>query len=322
MSVFDDGNRLLQQQDHVFDLKESPTNSTIFMNIYINPDRVKKSFQIAQEQLRVVSESRHVNDTIYYNMIGYRNYTEYPVCRGGLERHCHFLRHYDKAFEEVTLQRLYEYCRRYPHQTVTYLHNKGSFRKDRGNCKTRRLVTTAVLSDACLSMPLDPHTYDCNVCSLNFRTTPHIHFSTNMWTAQCRLVRKLVPPREYEAVRTRLFRRVWDQYEESCGLVDWDNATMEFGLSRYSMERWLASHPDMLPCDTINHAMAKFHRGWEKWNPTLYASRSLTRLGYAQDKERLHMWLQYYEFQQLYDNSEPNDIFRNYTSAIDVSSPC
>jgi len=88
------------------------------------------------------------------------------------------------------------------------------------------------------------------------------------------------------------------------------------------MERWILSHPDMLPCDTINHRLSRFQRGYVPWwTPGLYPSRFLTQLDYATPEEQPDIWLQNLEYNHLY-GGKPNRVFRNYTSNIQVDSPC
>lgn len=87
------------------------------------------------------------------------------------------------------------------------------------------------------------------------------------------------------------------------------------------MERWLPSHPDMLPCDTINHKMARFQRGWVEWTPGLYPSRTLTQLDYATPEETLQLHLQAKEYRGLY-GGQPNKVFANYSSRLDLTLPC
>jgi hypothetical protein len=89
------------------------------------------------------------------------------------------MNHYNEAFEEVTLQKLSEYCHYHDDDNdndnndndngftrrVVYMHNKGSYEHHEGlNDVWRRHLTTAVTSELCLKPPED----SCNVCGLTF----------------------------------------------------------------------------------------------------------------------------------------------------------
>lgn len=308
-------------------------NAHIFYNVFINPEAPKRSTDIAREQMRQVANSTSLrNNKLYYNVIG-ENITDINVCDEQPILDCKRMNTYAEGNEELTLQELYDFCQSHPIDKVIYMHNKGSFRKERGNTKIRRLSTTAVVSHACLEMPLNDD-YPCNVCGLTFQSKPYFHMTANHWVAECMYVRELLPPKVYTILRTDLLKRLWD--EEPClrhhageDLV-WDLQNTSFlklyGLGRYAMERWLFGHPSLIPCDVIPFRIARFKRGFEDWfEPTLRWSRHLI-WDEAEESERREIWLLLHEFKQLYAHKkdlyplEPNFALSNYTGNVKPSA--
>jgi hypothetical protein len=286
--------------------------------------------------MRQVANSTSLrNNRLYYNLVGGPNMTDLNICDEQSVLDCKRMNHYPEGGnEELTLQELYDYCQSHPVERVIYMHNKGSFRKERGNTKIRRLSTTAVTSHACLEMPLSDE-YPCNVCGLTFQSKPYFHMTANHWVAECSYVRELLPPKVYTILRTDLLHRLWDA--DSClhttdtgHEMSWDleNSTFlkTFGLGRYAMERWLFGHPSLIPCDVIPFRIARFKRGFEEWfQPTLRWSRHLI-WDIAEESERREIWLLQQEFQQLYKHKtgeyslNPNFVLRNYTGNVEPSA--
>jgi hypothetical protein len=87
---------------------------------------------------------------------------------------CVHINHYETAFEEVTLQSLYDYCHVHPSHSVVYLHSKGSYQQHGTlNQAWRPHLTTAATHRDCIHPPVmhdqDGHaTVECNVCGLQF----------------------------------------------------------------------------------------------------------------------------------------------------------
>jgi hypothetical protein len=201
-----------------FYLKKSPPFA-IFYNVYIPKDNNstmttaneedknssvqedsptrRRARRIFHEQMKTVGNS-YANSlpgkpvTVYYNTIGdgaaLNASFVHDVCTLQYNFTCRHLQHYEKAFEDVTLQALYEFCHVHDgggHELqrqqnvdddddddavdlrVAYMHNKGSFNKARYQNDNRRIFTQTVTSQACLQ--LSPQQQDCNVCGQLFQ---------------------------------------------------------------------------------------------------------------------------------------------------------
>ena len=132
------------------------------------------------------------------------------------------------------------------HQSVIYLHSKGSYRPFPNNDKLRRFLTRGALSNECASIH---HTSQqssssstttsttasstacsvCNVCSSRMSPIPHSHTPGNMWLAKCNYIQYLYEPYQFENV------------------MGTPNACL--GSGRYAAEHWVHSHPSNQPCD-------------------------------------------------------------------------
>lgn len=223
----------------------------LFYNIFFKEAQSHKTLAIIQEQMDQIRNSSLANSTIYYNTIGFND----SICPPDLK--CRNLNFYPKANEEVTLQSLHEYCQKHPQARVSYIHNKGSF-SQKDMRFLRHHATKAALSDKCSGST-------CSVCGMIFQSTPYFHFSSNMWTAQCSYIKNLVSPLEYEPKRralcqsTELDRRMRDHDDDKNPFCPPSNSNgtnnnddpgklAMYGFGRYSAERWIASHPSLVPC--------------------------------------------------------------------------
>jgi hypothetical protein len=147
-------------------------------------------------------------------------------------------------------------------------------------------------------------TSQCNVCADHFSTHPHSHVPGNIFAAQCHYISQLVPPNKYEQSRRNVCRFIHRHADTIAanpkvdtsfcpssvavvegasgnnssvvatgnnkltynGAADSDN--IGYGFGRYSMERWVASHPLFHICIVFQNASKKtFHTGWEHWEP-------------------------------------------------------
>ena len=141
------------------------------------------------------------------------------------------LRHDEQGNEKGTLELLYKHCTENPEDTVTYIHNKGSFHPSPENDALRKFLTRGALSQECAGMP-----DTCNVCSSRMSPYPHPHTSGNMWTAKCDYIQKLYDPYEFEERMNKL-------YQGS------KSPAWSVGSDRFAAEHWVHSHPSVKPCD-------------------------------------------------------------------------
>ena len=243
---------------------DTAPNLALFYNIYIHPTDAKHihaAREILLEQLQQVGNSpllrHHSNVTLFYSVIGgaLNPALMTEVCAPqGL--HCVLLRHEPEGHEGLTLDRLHDFCLQNPHQTVLYLHTKGSFHLEDllgGQHQWRRHMTAAITQRECWQPPKDT----CNVCGLVFQPIPGEHFPGNMFAAQCHYVRRLPQPSTLLAQREALYQEVQPKLERNGSFVSTMcnfEATNTFGRDRYSLEYWIGMHPTLVPCDMATEA--------------------------------------------------------------------
>ena len=101
------------------------------------------------------------------------------------------------------------------------------------NDKLRKFLTFGALSKECANMP-----DFCNVCASRMSPFPHPHTSGNMWTAKCTYVKNLLHPKKFNEILNKIYNFTT---KLSC-----------HGIGRYTVEHWIYSNPDALPCDLSN----------------------------------------------------------------------
>jgi len=165
----------------LFSLQDPSTSPpfAVFYNIYIPRDKgqeaIERSLAVVDDQMAQVGESyaaSHQNKpvNVFFNTIGQsgilNNTYMAQVCSDRSNMRCIHMKHYDEGFEDLTLQRLYEYCHRQsdPDHRVVYMHNKGSFHPSSLNHWWRRHMTMAATNELCLN----PTNLTCSTCGLIF----------------------------------------------------------------------------------------------------------------------------------------------------------
>ncbi|GKY90307.1 hypothetical protein MPSEU_000004700 [Mayamaea pseudoterrestris] len=193
-------------------------------------------------------------------------------------------RHHADGFEEHTLEPLHSFCQRQQHTAhkrrnvsnsisdarfkVIYLHSKGSFHRQRGeNDVWRKHLTRAALSEKCLEYGISSLSNSCNVCGLLFYPLWTFFYPGNMWTADCEYVAKLVAPLTHRARLEQAVAATDFLNEINLSLSNWKMTLYEtgpgyLGVGRYSSEHWIASHPDVVPCDLSR--TARLEHWWEE----------------------------------------------------------
>ncbi len=303
-----------------------PQSSAIFYNIYINASQPENGIRIIQEQTRQIFQYFTNNATtddetpvLYYNLIG-TNYTQ-RFCPDNVT--CTLLNFYEQAHEEVTLQSVHDYCTANPHNFVYYLHNKGSLTATGYREQQRRSNTDMVMSPTSRALLLE-HPYHCNVVGVTWEPYPYWHFDGNFWLAKCNYVRKLLPPQVFQTIRSNIFRRLlhpnhklpaspfyclaaflfatrhhWRTIEEVPRRIQ-----QAVGAGRYSNERWISSHPDVVPCDTLDSAFRTTASDFTSQTRQIQGKRGMR---YKYEWFRMHGRL--YEFYQLYGRIPSNTSF-------------
>ena len=270
----------------------------VFVNFYFPSDSdllLKNTIMSAIEQIHQIGSSltamapspTNLQPVVYYSNIGgVSGAISTPideVCsQYNGQMKCHHLGHFDRGFEEVTLNTLYDYCREPVHEShrVAYDHNKGSYNPegwidpDVGQIRQdvwRRHGTAAAVNEMCLQ-PVDEN---CNVCGLlwtpipwtfdlvgNLRVEPdcrpsfcscHSSFQSpgNFWSAKCSYVKKLLHPSHFQTLHNHLWESTYMprcDAEKMISSLPWP-ALM--GAGRWSMEMWIGSHPSIRPCDLL-----------------------------------------------------------------------
>ena len=181
--------------------RSKPSPLVAFYNIYTHSDTAgeERTRAIITEQLEQLGCSYATLTSkfaVYYNTIGKPLDTGYiqSICeKTNLD--CVHLQHYDRAFEDVTLQAMHDFCTTHDDYRALYIHSKGSY-NDREEISFsqkswRSNMMSAITSDMCVEPPDDR----CDICGLIALPWPILHFPGNFFSAKCNYVKKLMPPR-------------------------------------------------------------------------------------------------------------------------------
>ena len=106
----------------------------VFYNIYGDPKQNETSFfeTIVLEQIDQIGKSHAAAKTLvlYYNTVGHPflygeafTWTVQQKCQA-LGLSCVHMAHYQRGFEEITLQDVYQFCTQFPDRQIIYFHNK------------------------------------------------------------------------------------------------------------------------------------------------------------------------------------------------------
>jgi hypothetical protein len=246
---------------------------SIFYNVYIPPSSddagVKHAMLIIEEQLQRVRKSHAAvktgNVTVYYNTIGGPGHTtEISQLCSNYQIDCRHMQHYEEGnFEEITLERVSEFCRVHEEQRVMYMHSKGSYHMvhsdshhDVSQDHWRRHMMRAITGKICLEPPVD----SCDVCGLLALPWPALHFAGNFWVSKCSMVNKLIPPKSFISAMNRVVAKslylraiYWRFVAKLLPDTPW-----HFGTDRYASEQWIASHPSVKICDVSKRARVEY----------------------------------------------------------------
>jgi hypothetical protein len=259
------------------DLQRSDSKLAIFYNIYQRSDgdeskRKKIMDDIFTSQINLLGNSYAVqseeikNNTVklFYNTIGF------PLEHDFMEKTCApfdnlqpvHMKHYEKGFEEVTLNALREYCEENPTNNVIYVHPKGSFHPRKSQTWWRKEGTMKASSEECAH---HMHENKCNACGARLTYMPQ-HFSGNFWRAQCSYIRELRDPREIEPLFQKAYEQAIRPPMNMTFVVAVEDAP-HLGTRRYSSEQWVGSHPNFWPChDKKFDVLAARRKDWAKIN--------------------------------------------------------
>ena len=266
---------------------------------------------------------------------------------------CKLNQHIIQNGNEVnTMQALYDYCMAaeadlggdddYDDILVTYIHDKGSYHNTKHNEGMRRMATKAAID--CRYELMDNPTrgingQEFNVCTGKFLILPQYLSSANMWTTKCSYVKNLIPPVEYESKMYQMYnetllRNEWnpslstatatdDQQQQqrpnnndndyyNC-LKPMSTNENHLGLGRYAYERWIWSHPNVVPSEVVPYGQNSINYNVfpQTWYPHLGrgGKNSTKNVGldtgygisnYARLEGRL------YEWKYLYDGLIPS----------------
>jgi len=242
----------------------------IFYNVYLPSESLDQQ----QNALRIVTEQmqqRQWSDPsfqspVWYTLIGSGNMTD-NTCAPN----CRRIAHISVGDEVNTLQALWEYCQDHPDKLISYIHDKGSFHATEHNEKTRRTATKGAL-DCRTEMLKRPGLSEFNVCAGTMMILPQYLCQANMWTAKCSYIRDLHRPTEYATALQKFYDEVLSNEKHSCLQPVSLNAN-HLGLGRYAYERWVWSHPNIVPANVIPMRKVNFTEFPPTWKPSL--SRSL-----------------------------------------------
>ncbi|GAB5369585.1 hypothetical protein AAMO2058_001417700 [Amorphochlora amoebiformis] len=211
---------------------------TVFYHVYLPYPHRDPTQRILQEQVEMIEKS-----PIYHHIKAVKYTTIHiPVDLHPFCKKCHLVDHYPKGYEMKTLQHVYEHCVAHPTERVVYIHTKGTFHNSLGNKVFRRALMRSVLSEECYKAR---GKFGCNTCGFRYSPLPHPHFPGDMFAADCEYVSKLIPP-------NRASRRISVASHHVFGISKAPQKVPHrsgYGVGRYAAEFWIATHPDIVPCD-------------------------------------------------------------------------
>lgn len=235
-------------------LQEHPKHA-VFYNIFVSPTEKDITIPsgIVLEQLQQIGESYAASTSslhVYYNTVGNSILLEGSVaeqiqakCRNlGLK--CIHIAHYNEGYEELTLQKVHEFCSAHPDRQVIYLHNKGSYTQEEKRNRWRRHMTRAVTDKLCLD-----HMDECTTCGLLFQPIFALLYPGNFFVAQCEYVSRLIAPKEFG---TKSDAMLASRPKDLVGVV-YPETKVTRGEKRWAMEHWIGSHPSIVPCHLSTH---------------------------------------------------------------------
>jgi len=262
------------------------TPFTVFWNLYLPADNTKRDeiLTAMREQVHQVARGAAHNETVVLKYVTIGNLAMIKEEAGArllfmkqstpndnlVDRACasyaprlvcHHIHHVAQGFEQVTLDPLYEHCQgtsshdeQASSSYVAYIHNKGSHHADSWTDPSskremrkdvwRRHGAAAAVHPDCRRAS---NNNKCNVCGLLWTPVPWNHAPGNFWTARCDYIRKLVKPSHYEQKHNQLFHSTYNPMREAGKMVA--TKTFLMGQSRWAMEMWVGSHPNLQPCD-------------------------------------------------------------------------
>jgi hypothetical protein len=221
---------------------------------------------------------------VFYSIVGsseQSNITEKDVesaCQDGNHDmvECRALPSSREPYEGETLRHLHRYCQQQPGSSVAYLQSDlPAYMKAQVSDPTEQSnlllhLSRAALSSACIesvSQQSDNNS-TCNTCGLVFYKLWTLFYPGNMFVSSCEYINQILPPKIFEQrmqeyIQETLIQRLYDNlqsnifqgaartYKDVTRLKENNDIDrMEvLGLDRFSVDFWLGSHPNILPCD-------------------------------------------------------------------------
>jgi hypothetical protein len=243
----------------------------IFYNIFIpnESELQENAWRIVREQMQQRSWA-DPQSRLIYNLIGPKDAT---TTTSNLCENCEMHAQMETGNEVDTLQMLYDYCQQPNHENelVTYIHNKGSFHATEHNENTRRTATKSALD--CRVEMSNRADVPYNACSGTLVILPQYLCKANMWTAKCSYIRNLLPPVGYAEDMDRFYNdtilhpELGNTKYACLQPIHWKENHL--GTGRYAYERWVWSHPDVIPADVIPFKKINFTEFPPVWKPRL-----------------------------------------------------
>jgi hypothetical protein len=261
-----------QNKEHGIDSKPPVV---VFYHIAFPKDRKKEAMYSLKVQLDVLSKGQYNIQTrqfdnerptvVHYTIAEGDEFNADFITKFCIKRNitCHLLNEISSADSRgETLVQMHNYCRVNPTSRVTYMTNQHppvhghNTTIERHPMQKLRAYATAATSKMCLRSR-----DTCNVCGMEFYALPYLHFNGNTFTADCEYVNKLMHPQVFEQKMNNLAGEALVTHLERSFTSELFSFTPQnLGLNHYSVDHWIASHPDLRPCD-----VAPIRHSWFPW---------------------------------------------------------
>jgi hypothetical protein len=271
-------------------LAQSSSNFAVFHHVSSGSNRevLREQLQLSQNAAGYIGQKipvfySVVGDTSDQNAITEREIES--LCQDGNHTmvECRALPSFQQPYEGETLRQLHHYCQQQPQSRVAYLQSdlplslKGQVSDPTEQTNLLFHLSRAALSPACIQsvsqQSANVSGSTCNTCGLVFYKLWTLFYPGNMFVSSCEYINQLLPPNTFEhrmqehmkeTLIQRLYGKLQSNLFQGPARVHRDVQRLKksndvdrmevLGIDRFSVDFWLGSHPNLLPCDVSGGA--------------------------------------------------------------------